>query len=538
MSLVLPLLLAVTAQPHPLDAVFAEFDPKGPGCAVAVVKDGKPIYERCFGMANLEYDVPIGPDTPFHVASVSKQFTAFAVMLLARERMLSLDDDVRRYLPELHDFGKTIRIRHLVAHTSGLRDQWELAILAGWRMQDLITQDDLLRLVFQQRQLNFDPAERHMYSNTGYTLLAEIVRRVSGRAFAAFCRERIFEPLGMKNTRFQVDVTDLVPGRAYSYWRDASGAWRLAPLSYSNYGATSLFTTAEDLIAWDRNLDDGRVGGVAVRDWMRERGVLSNGQPITYAGGLIVFKYRGLDAIEHAGGDAGFRSELLKFPAENLSIMILSNRAETQAPVLARRVADLVLEGRFPQAPTSAEAPPEVVTLEEADLDRCAGDYAFDNDTFVTIRRVGARLVARLDGGPRIELLPTSKSAFVAPAVGARIEFVLPRSGPAEKFVLIGSAGNRVASRTTLDWPTGGRLDALLGSYKSPELRVTYRVERANGGLVLVHPKGPTAMLPVLPDRYDTEYGAVTFQRRRGKVTGLRVDNSRIVGLEFERNGP
>jgi CubicO group peptidase (beta-lactamase class C family) len=246
------------------DKLFAAYDkPDSPGCALAVIKDGTVLHKRGFGRANLETDAPITPGTVFHVASVSKQFTAFAILLLAKDGKLSLDDDVRKHIPELADFGKTVTIRHLIHHTSGLRDQWRLLKMAGWRMEDVITERDILDLVFRQKELNFAPGAEYLYSNTGYTLLAVIVARVSKQSFREFTQERIFKPLAMTSTHFHDDHRQIVKNRAYSYRPARRGAeFELVPLQYANVGATSLFTTVEDLTKWDRNFYDAKVGAV------------------------------------------------------------------------------------------------------------------------------------------------------------------------------------------------------------------------------------------------------------------------------------
>ena len=243
-----------------IDGIFAPWNKKDtPGASVAVIRDGKMIFSKGYGMANLEYGVPNKPETVFHIASVSKQFTTFAVLLLEEDGKLSLDDDIRKYVPEVPDFGKKITLRHLAHHTSGLRDQWALIALAGGRLDDVITTEHILKLVKRQKELNFEPGAEYLYSNTGYTLLAEVVARVSGKSFAEFTSERIFKPLKMNKTLFYDDHEKIVKNRAYSYYRSPNG-YRKAVLSYANAGATSLFTTVEDLGLWALNFENPVVG--------------------------------------------------------------------------------------------------------------------------------------------------------------------------------------------------------------------------------------------------------------------------------------
>jgi CubicO group peptidase (beta-lactamase class C family) len=303
-----PTAFAADPAPAAIDKVFATWDhPDTPGAALAVVRDGKIVYSRGYGMANLEYGVPNAPSTIFHAASLSKQFTAMCIHILAQEGKLSLDDPARKYLPELAVEGPPITIRHLLHHTSGLRDQWELLRLAGLRMDDGITENDILGLLWQQRQLNFAPGEDELYSNSGYSLLGLIVRRVSGQSLAAFAQDRIFGPLGMKNTRFLENYGTLVKGRAYSYQRTREG-YRYVALSYSNTGATSLLTTVEDLALWNGNFDEPRAGGPAAVAALLVSGKLNDGFDTRYASGVELKPYRGLPAVAHSGSDAGYRA--------------------------------------------------------------------------------------------------------------------------------------------------------------------------------------------------------------------------------------
>ena len=281
-----------------IDKIFSDFAKNSsPGCSLAIVEQGKVLYKNGYGLANLEHNIPITPATVFHVASVSKQFTCFALLLLEQQRKLALNDEIYEYLPEVPDFGKRITIRHLCHHISGLRDQWELLVLGGWRMDDVITKDHIFKMVKKQKELNFEPGAEHLYCNTGYTLMAEIVARVSGTTFPEFTKENIFEPLGMNSTHFHDDHELIVPNRADCYDKREDGKFKKSILSYANVGATSLFTTAEDMTKWLTNLDDGKVGGIELRDKMHEQGRLNDGKIITYALGQEVTKHKGLKII-------------------------------------------------------------------------------------------------------------------------------------------------------------------------------------------------------------------------------------------------
>ena len=294
-----------------VDALFAEWaKPDSPGCAIAVVRGGTVVYAKGYGMADLEHDIPITPQTVFYIGSVSKQFTAYAVAKLARQGKLSLDDEVRKHLPELHDFGRPITIRHLIHHTSGLRDYFELLTLAGTRESDLITQKDLLNVIWKQRELNFPPGERHLYSNSNYALLATIVERVSGVPFPDWMTRNVFTPLGMFRTQVCDDHQRIIKDRAWSYRADptANGQFKTVVFPYSGYGAGGIFSTVEDLRAGSRICaKPGAEDEPAIRQ-MVEPGRLNSGRPINYAFALFVDEHRGFQRIGHTGSLAGYRA--------------------------------------------------------------------------------------------------------------------------------------------------------------------------------------------------------------------------------------
>ena len=340
--------------------IMSDYDRTTPGGVVAVVRGGKVVFARGYGMANLEHDIPNTPETAFHVASVSKQFTAFAILLLANENKLSLDDDIRKHLPEIADFGEPITIRHLLHHTSGIRDQWTLWSMGGGRMDDVITHSDLMNLLSRQKELNFTPGAEHLYSNSGYTLLSEIVARVSKEPFGAFMKKSVFDPLGMKNTQVYDDHERLVKGRADSYRRGANRQWTKSVLSFANRGATSLYTTAGDLALWLDNFRTGKAGGARVMQQMQERGTLNNGEKLNYAMGVVMLQDRGLEAIAHGGADAGFRASVSYYPAIETGLVILSNEASFNTSVVSNDLAEAFFGERLTaaSAPAAAQPPP------------------------------------------------------------------------------------------------------------------------------------------------------------------------------------
>jgi CubicO group peptidase (beta-lactamase class C family) len=525
------------------DQLFANWDkPGSPGCALAVVKDGKVVYEHGYGAANLEYGVRITPATIFHVASVSKQFTAFAVLLLAQEHKLSLDDDVRKYLPELHDFGKTITVRHLLHHTSGLRDQWNLLMLAGWRLADVITERDVLSLVWRQEELNFEPGAEHLYSNTGYTLLGLIVKRISGESLNAFCQERMFKPLSMKNTHFHDDNERIVPGRSYSYAPKRGGGFANDPLQYATVGASSLFTTVEDLALWDQNFYDGKVGGPDVVAQMLEKGKLNNGKEIDYACGLLLGEYRGLKTVKHNGGDAGYRSTLLRFPEQRFSVIILSNLASVDPEGVARKVADIYLSDKVEPLPTVAAKPTverTEIKLDPKIYEAYVGDYQGPRGRVFTITTENGRLMANDAGSPKIELFPFTETDFFLKVRKGELSFVKEKDGTVNEVVLHRDGQDETARRVDPSALKPTHLSDYVGDYYSRELGVIYTVAMRDDKLRIRHPRGEAVAKETKTDEFTVDFpiGTVNFTRGADQnVNSMLVStNGPIRNLRFAR---
>jgi CubicO group peptidase (beta-lactamase class C family) len=333
---------------HHIDSLLSKYDTNNqPGIAVSIIKDGKVFFTKGYGMANLEYNIPITSSTVFHIASVSKQFTAFAILLLEEQGKLSLDDDVRKYIPELHDFGKTITLRHLATHTSGLREQQYLLGMSGWRDDDITTDEDVFRLILKQKELNFSPGEKYDYSNTGYTLLAQVISRISNMRFSEFMNQNIFIPLKMKNTQFKDDYEKIIPNRAYAYHKDGS-EYKKSIMNNACVGASNLCTTIEDLTLWSINFTNNIVGSPDIFNKMTSVTKLNNGDSINVGLGLYPYNYRGLKEVGSEGFDFGFRAYLSRFPDQNFSVIILTNDGRAIFPFsLIVKIADICLKHQF-----------------------------------------------------------------------------------------------------------------------------------------------------------------------------------------------
>ena len=387
-----------------VDQLFAEWDnPDSPGAALAVTRDGEIIYKRGYGMANLEYDIPITPTTIFDIASVSKQFAAFAITTLSHDGKLSLDDDIRTYLPDVPDFGDTITIRHLLHHTSGLRDWVQSLVIAGVAMEDVISFKHILKMARHQKALNFEPGTAYSYSNTGYNLLAEIVERVTGDSFREWTDANIFKPLAMTDTHFHDDHQMILKNRAYSYQAVENGGFKHAVNNTTALGSSSLYSTVEDLAKWILNFDDTQIGEQTVIEQMHQRGVLNNGEQISYAFGLNIGEYRRLETVGHSGSWRGFRSHLMRFPDQKFGVVILCNLDTFNPLRLAEKVADLYLaDARAPKEISEPEKTVEPAEntksepLAPEQLTEFEGDYYTEElDTTYSIRVQGNQLVAQ-----------------------------------------------------------------------------------------------------------------------------------------------
>jgi CubicO group peptidase (beta-lactamase class C family) len=405
-----------------IDAVFASWDlPGSPGCAVAVAQDGALVYSRGYGYANLDYDIPITPQTVFDVGSVTKQFTAASLSMLALEGRLSLDDNVRKWLPELPEYEWPITLRHMLHHTSGLRDYLNLFPLAGRGDYYPISHAQILAMMSRQRALIFPPGERYEYSNTAFMLLAQVLERAGGRSLGEMAQERIFDPLGMESSFMYENLEEIIPRRATGYARDDEGRLRIVHnYNFDVAGDGQLYTTMEDLLRWDDNLHGDE--SPAIHPLMLTEGHLNNGDPIGYAQGIRLSEYRGLRTVGHGGSSWGFRTELVRFVDPGLSIAISCNAGSAKPENLAQRVADHYLTDQLgpkegdddPAAGQQvADAPSEPRILTDDQLAEFAGAFfAPELDATFRFAVVDGGLVVRIEQEPPLEVVLVADDQF------------------------------------------------------------------------------------------------------------------------------
>lgn len=517
-----------------IDKLFAQWDSsESPGAALAVIKDGEIVYERGYGMSNLEHGIPITPDSIFHIASMSKQFTATCVAMLAADGLLSLDDDVRRYLPELPNYGTTITLRQMLHHTSGLRDHWTLQRMAGWRDDDLITGDDVLEIVRRQKALNFAPGTEHLYSNTGYSLQANIVQRITGKTLRQFAQERIFGPLGMTSTHFHDDHTEVVPGRTQAYQQRKEGGYRISIPVFDTVGTTSLFTTVRDFRKWDQNFNEPKIGDAALFTLLQTPGVLRHGTPISYALGLMVRPYRGVTLVEHSGGDAGYRSHYLRVPEHRLAVVALANLPDVKPWVRARQVVDVCLadsltplnipSGRKPKKRELAARVGIYRDPRTGDLRRLSlvdGQFAdgFDAPTPLLLLSPDHFQVDKDDPSGVLEFDETDQAFTWIDVTGGLID---PPS----------------YERVDGVDPSPSDLEEYAGDYWSDEIGVTWRIAIIDGKLTTKQRKfEPQAFTPADRDTFARDYVRLTFTRdTSGQIDGIFVGSYRVRNVRFER---
>jgi CubicO group peptidase (beta-lactamase class C family) len=555
----IPLLLALLApfisvplygQPIPdstlkkLDQLFAGWNrPNSPGCVVGIIRNDSLIFSKGYGMANLEYSIPNTPVSIYHVASISKQFTAFSIVLLARQGKLQLDDDVRKYLPWFPNLQEKITIRHLLHHTSGIRDQWQLLATAGTRLDDVITQDQIIKILSRQRALNSKPGEKFNYCNSGYTMMAEIVKAVSGKTLRQFTDSAIFKPLSMQHTHFHDDYTEVVKNRSYSYYPKDSATYSNSVLSYSNVGATSLFTTVDDLSKWIMNFYTHKVGDQRDIDTLTKKGRLNNGKEIDYALGISNMSYKGWRGFSHSGADAGYRMVMTVFPDLKMGFIVFANVGNFNPGQRATEMAALFIsdttKAAAPKKDNNKKDSSGVILKNALAMGKFMGNYISDQGMRIGFRLNDNKLYA--DAYGQSVLLREEKdtfSLFDDPEI--KFSFNIARAGDTTVFAALNPDTREMLKKYNTVPLSAQALKAYTGIYYSPELDCKYGIALKDNKLVLTSNKyddapitfaGPDQMLV---DRWWMGNLQVT-RNTKGQITGFEVNSGRVLHLKFDK---
>ncbi|HVO60766.1 MAG TPA: serine hydrolase domain-containing protein [Terriglobales bacterium] len=528
-----------------VDRVFAEWNTtSSPGCALAVVKEGRIIYERGYGMANLELGVAITPQSVFDIGSVSKEITAMAMLLLVEDRKIALDDDIRKYIPEMPDYGHTITLRHMLHHTSGLRNYDDLFDLVGIPEADLTTDRDALELTVRQKGVNFKPGEEFLYSDTNFFLMSLVVKRVTGQTLRQFAQERIFGPLEMTSTHYHDDHTMIVPRRATGYAPHNGGGFEIDMSNFEQVGDGSVMTTVEDLFKWDQNFEHPVVGGPEAIRQLTTPGKLNNGQPIPYGMGLYIDHYRGLRWIHHSGEWVGYRAAFSRFPEQHFSTLLTCNCIGSMNPMgLAKQVADIYLADDFGQAEKANAA--QAANVPATELQQYVGTFWSQEKGALRKFEVRDNKLVMVAPGLTYDLFPLGSGQFEALEADLehRQKYVFRQSGKSDEFDLEAWEGGAptIYNAVKGSLPDSSRLNEYVGSYRNDELEAVWKLVVRDGKLIRQQWMAEDQELqPAFPDGFiaDLSEGQFLMHFNRdtaGKITGFDAASDMVRPMTFTK---
>ena len=533
------------------DQMMARFDGEhSPGAAVRVWRDGKTLYSKTYGMANLAYGIPFEPDTRTNIGSTSKQFTAFAIMLQAERGLLSLDDDIRTHIPELPEFDETIQVRHLITHTSGLREFLNLLRMTGRRLDrgDWIDRSEIIEIVQRQPALQNVPGAEWNYNNTAYGLAAVIVERTSGQDYHVFMQENVFGPLGMTRTMVRPSIRHIVPNLSEGYTPGPDGYRQIGDLGGA-VGAGGMYSTIGDLQTWVENYANPRVGTRESIDEMMTSFVLNGGVETGYGYGLFMDEQGGLKRVQHGGADVAHRSMLAYYPEINAGITTQSNHAQFNSNVafeLAEAFFKDAMELEEEGEGAVADAEFDAENYDPEAFDELVGRYALNAspDFVLTFTREGDTLYVQATGQQRLEIVPTSDSTFRLLAVEASVSFVRGEDGAVEGAIMHQNGANQPATRlegeAPEEWaPTEDDLADYAGRFYSEELETFYTLSVEEGELVMHQRRlGEVTLTAGEEDNFTGGNLSFAFERdRNGEVIGFYLSNVRTRDVRFGRVG-
>ena len=524
-----------------IDSLFAEYN-NSPGLAVGVYSKGEILFKKGYGIANLDYDIKITPETVFDIGSVSKQFTAACIVLLENEGKLSLDDDIRKYVPEISEFDEgKITIRNLLHHTSGLRDYLGLMSLSGISFDDYFTEQSGLDILARQNELNFAPGSEYLYSNSGYLTLAIIIRRVSGESIGTFAQKNIFTPLGMKNTFIYEDGAKVVKNRAIGYSKDGDEYKREHHFDFVVGGDGQVYTTVEDFFKWSENFKDNKLGNDSFLNKMLTKGILSNGDSIDYALGLSHGVYKNHKTIGHGGAWGGFRADYLQFPEEDLAIAIMSNLGNVNAGQKAKQIADIFLQDKFDNKAEELEKESSEIEIPKTifSLSQIVGNYEIQPGVIVslTIKNDSLNVLQNWNKST-YNIIKISGNTFQIPEDKTiSFSFSNLKDDLTQTLTVLQGTRETISARKKEVETSGISLNDYTGSFFSKELDVTYIFEIENE-ILKVSIEGKQRIMDCIIneiDQFTMEFGLVRFQRKDGSISGFELDAGRVTNLKFKK---
>lgn len=532
--------------------VLQTVKPDGPGCAILVVDDGKVVFKRAYGIADMDTGCPITTATAFNIASVTKQFTAACIALLVEKGAISLDDDIRKYLPELPAYEAPIQIRHLIHHISGIRDLALLSFLKGLPLDETYPEPVLLDLLTRQKELNFRPGEAYSYSNSGYFLLGLIIQRVTGMSVGAYAQKQLFAPLGMTHTSYHRDPERIGKDFAVGHVPDGAGKYRRTYVAQEtrDFGHDGIYTTVEDLYLWDQDFYKNKIGGESFNTLLLTRGTLNNGDTLTYAFGLRIGDHGGRRTVSHQGGSLGYNAFLVRFPERRFSVICLANYA-LNTTKLSYEIADLYLG-----IPKEKSAPaPAPVTYTVAEVDPAvyagfAGKYGVNDGTILMVSTQDKRLYVQPPGAPLLELHPKSATEYFLKGADVQVSFPQDENGKTSKLVWHQNGHHIPADKLAGQSLCPAQLPEYEGEYYSEELQATYGVYVHQDRLYLKAPRvpdlfqrnfrdppGENVLKHMAGDRFIRSYGTMEFCRDgSGKIAGFAIHaDHNLKNLKFSK---
>lgn len=529
-------------QQQKIDSLFTKWNiPNHPGGTVGIMQNGKTVFSKAYGLASLEYLVPNTPQTLFNVASVSKQFTAMGIVLLHLQGKVSLDADIRTYLPELPEFEAPVTLRHMLHHTSGLRSIHGLLELAGWRADDARNNKDLFRFMKQQQDLNFKPGSEYLYCNTGYMFMADIIEKVTGEKFAAWMKKSVFEPLGMPSTYVEDKYDRVVPNNATSYYPTREGFDRA--VEYWGYvGSGNIHSNTQDLLSWLKNFHDPQPGWEKAFTTLLTLDKLNNGEDNNYAFGLSLSEFNNVRRIDHSGAIGGYRSFACTYPEQQLSIVVLTNFSNANPAQKSDEISNILLPPAKKTASPKVAVKTKKVRLSKKQLKSYEASYWNEEGNYarkIYVKNDTLRYFRTEDS--ESALIPLGNDEFRMADVpnDVKVSFNTDKNGLKTMMVTIDNGKPILSAVFEPVDPSKADLSDYTGAFYSPELETTYTISAADGKLSAHHARhGDFGMKILKKDVLEGEwpFNLVKFRRdNAGKVSSILVTNGRVRNAWFEK---